>query len=46
LHERRLEVDGQSHIKYEVLANTVRFLSKKEKDRRGAPEEMTEEAPF
>jgi single-strand DNA-binding protein len=46
LHERRLEVDGQSRIKYEVLANTVRFLLKKEKDSREAPEEMTEEAPF
>jgi single-strand DNA-binding protein len=46
LHERRWETDGQSRIKYEVLANTVRFLSKKEKDSKEAPEEMTEEAPF
>jgi len=46
LHERRWETDGQSRIKYEVLANTVRFLSKKEKDKREVPEQMTEEAPF
>jgi single-strand DNA-binding protein len=46
LHARRLEVDGQSRIKYEVLANTVRSLLKKEKDSREAPEEMTEEAAF
>jgi single-strand DNA-binding protein len=46
LHERRWETDGQSRIKYEVLANTVRFLSKKEKDNKEVPEEMTEDAPF
>ncbi|NWF53020.1 MAG: single-stranded DNA-binding protein [Nitrospirae bacterium] len=46
LNERRWETDGQSRIKYEVLANMVRFLSKKEKDSKVAPEEMTEEEPF
>ena len=46
LHERRWETDGQSRTKYEVLANTIRFLSKKGKDSREVPEEMTEQAPF
>jgi single-strand DNA-binding protein len=43
LNERRWEKDGQQHIKYEVLANAVRFLSRKEKESKEAPEKPTEE---
>jgi len=43
LHERHWETDGQQRTKYEVLANAVRFLSRKEKDSKEAPEELTEE---
>ena len=43
LYERHWETDGQQRTKYEVLANAVRFLSRKEKDSKEAPEELTEE---
>jgi len=43
LHERHWETDRQQRTKYEVFANAVRFLSRKEKDSKEAPEELTEE---
>ncbi len=41
LHERRWETDGQSRSKYEVLANIIRFLTKKGKESREVVEDLS-----
>jgi single-strand DNA-binding protein len=54
LRERRWEYEGQKKSKMEVIANTVRFLSKKESgsgdsghgDLNAPPEETTDLEPF
>ncbi|MDP2167042.1 MAG: single-stranded DNA-binding protein [Thermodesulfovibrionales bacterium] len=54
LQERRWESDGQQKSKFEVLAQTVRFLSRKSDPQSsqsaaqgdGIPEEITDTEPF
>lgn len=43
LQERRWESDGQKRSKFEVVANVVRFLGRKDE---GAPQESAGEADF